>query len=305
MSTVLRSALSYKSTEHLEPGAHTITLHGVDLHYQVSGNGPLLFIVSPGWGIGSGYLQRGFRFLQDHFRVVFVDTRGSGLSGRPSDATKMSSHDMADDLDALREQLGLAFLRLLGHANSGAIVLSYAERYPDCVERMILVDSQVLGFTAANDTQSFLQERAEHPHYKTAIRTALRGFSGQIDFGASDESLTAFMAKILPLYLQRPEKNLNFALEQLAGRMASYAYRAQAAADQTAGVDQTTLLDQIRASVLIISGRHDWICPVAVAERLHQGILNSRLLVFEESGHMPWLEEPARFAAEVIQFLET
>jgi proline iminopeptidase len=57
--------------------------------------------------------------------------------------------------------------------------------------------------------------------------------------------------------------------------------------------------------VLIISGRHDWICPVAVAERLHQGILNSRLLVFEESGHMPWLEEPARFAAEVIQFLET
>src|ERR1700755_2541495 len=84
MSTVLRSALSYKSTEHLEPGAHTVTLHGVDLHYQVSGNGPLLFIVSPGWGIGSGYLQRGFRFLQDHFRVVFVDTRGSGLSGLPS-----------------------------------------------------------------------------------------------------------------------------------------------------------------------------------------------------------------------------
>jgi pimeloyl-ACP methyl ester carboxylesterase len=51
-------------------------------------------------------------------------------------------------------------------------------------------------------------------------------------------------------------------------------------------------------------GRHDWICPVALAERLHAGIPKSRLVVFEESGHMPWLEEPETFAAELIQFLE-
>ncbi len=305
MSTVSPSARSSKATEHLEPGDHTVTLNGVDLHYLVSGNGPLLFIVPPGWGVGSGYLQKGFKFLQDRFRVVFIDTRGSGLSGRPADPAKMSSHDMADDLEALREHLGLPSLRLLGHSNSGAILLSYAERYRDRVEKMILIDSQVLGYPAANDTQAFLQERAGHPQYKTAIQTALRGFSGQIDFGASDESLTTFVGQILPLYLQRPEKNLNFAREQMSGRIASYAFRAQVAADQAAGVDQTTLLDRIRASVLIISGRHDWICPVAVAERLHQGIANSRLVVFEESGHMPWLEEPAAFSAELIQFLET
>jgi proline iminopeptidase len=305
MSRVSPSARSSKATEHLEPGDHVVTLNGVDLHYLVSGNGPPLFIVPPGWGVGSGYLQKGFKFLQDRFRVVFIDTRGSGLSGRPEDAARMSSHDMADDLEALREHLGLPSLRLLGHSNSGAILLSYAERYRDRVEKMILIDSQVLGFPAANDTQAFLQERAGHPQYKAAIQTALRGFSGQIDFGATDESLTNFVGQILPLYLQRPERNLKFAREQLSGRISSYAYRAQVAADQAAGVDQTTLLDRIRASVLIISGRHDWICPVAVAERLHQGIPNSRLVVFEESGHMPWLEEPAAFSAEVIQFLET
>jgi proline iminopeptidase len=304
MSTMLAGAPSSKSTGQLEPGDHIVPLNGVELHYRVSGNGPLLFLIPPGWGVGSGYLQRAFKFLQDRFRLVFVDTRGSGLSGCPADDAKMSSHDMADDIEALREHLGLPSIRILGHSNSGAIALSYAERYCDRVEKMILIDSQVLGFAGANDTQAFLQARAEHPQYKTAIQTALRGFSGKIDFGASDESLTAFVGEILSLYLQHPEKNLKALQEQLSGRIASYAYRAQNAADRAAGVDQTVLLDQIRASVLIISGRHDWICPLAVAERLHQGIPNSRLVVFEESGHMPWLEEPARFSAEVIQFLE-
>jgi pimeloyl-ACP methyl ester carboxylesterase len=51
-------------------------------------------------------------------------------------------------------------------------------------------------------------------------------------------------------------------------------------------------------------GRHDWICPVPVAERLLAGIGNARLVMFEESGHMPWIEEPEKFAARLIQFLE-
>jgi proline iminopeptidase len=303
MSTASANTRSNKSTQQ-EPGDHIVALNGVDLHYRVSGNGPLMFLISSGWGVGSGYLQRGFAFLQDRFRLVFIDTRGSGLSGRPANAAKMSSHDMADDIEALREHLDLPSMWILGASNSGAIAISYAERYRDRVEKMVLIGSQVLGFPAANDTQAFLQARAEYPEYKTAIQTARRGFSGELDFAESDESLTAFIEQILPLYLQHPEKNLKFAQEQLSGRIASYAFRAQNAADRAAGVDQTLLLDQICASVLIISGRHDWICPVAVAERLLQGIPNSHLVIFEESGHMPWLEEPTAFAAELIRFLD-
>lgn len=76
----------------LNQGSHFAELNGVKLHYRIKGNGSLLFVVSPGWGIGSLYLQRGLDFLTERFRVVFVDTRGSGLSGRPNDATMMSSN---------------------------------------------------------------------------------------------------------------------------------------------------------------------------------------------------------------------
>jgi proline-specific peptidase len=304
MSTASKNAGLSESTGRLESGDHIVTLNGLDLHYRVSGKGPLLFLVPAGWGVGSNYLQRGFKFLQDRFRLVFIDTRGSGLSGRPADTAKMSSHDMADDLEALREYLGLTSIHILGHSNSGAIALSYAERYQDRVERVVLIDSEVLGLSAATDTQAFLNARADDPRYKVAVQTAVSGLSGEVDFAANDESLTAFVGQILPLYLHRPEKHLVLAQEQLSGQIACYAFQAQNAADKAAGVDQTALLDQIRASVLIMYGRHDWICPIALAERLHAGIPKSRLVVFEESGHMPWLEEPEAFAAELTQFLE-
>jgi pimeloyl-ACP methyl ester carboxylesterase len=87
---------------------YTVTVNGVDLHYQAIGNGPALFLVPPCWGVGSAYLQRGFNSLSEHFRLIFVDTRGSGHSGGQADPSKMGSIDMADDLEALRIHLGLS-----------------------------------------------------------------------------------------------------------------------------------------------------------------------------------------------------
>jgi pimeloyl-ACP methyl ester carboxylesterase len=57
------------------------------------------------------------------------------------------------------------------------------------------------------------------------------------------------------------------------------------------------------SKVLIMVGRHDYVCPVALSERLHEGIPQSLLVIFEESGHLPWLEEPNTFFAELERFL--
>ncbi|TCK32508.1 pimeloyl-ACP methyl ester carboxylesterase [Paraburkholderia sp. BL8N3] len=305
MGTATQDTGSNELKDSLASGDHIVHLNGIDLHYCVCGDGPLLILISPGWGVGSGYLQRGFNFLRERFRLIFVDTRGSGLSSRPVDHKKMSSNDMADDLEALREYLGISTVRLMGHSNSGAIALSYAQRYQDRVDKLVLVDSQMLGFSAGGETQAFLEARAEDPRYKPAVQAAIGHFSGKAEPLASDAELSAFVAKILPLYLHSPEKHLALAREQLlVGQISLYAFEAQNAADEAAGSNQAALLDHIRAPALVMVGRHDWICPVPVAERLHAGIDNSRLVMFEESGHMPWIEEPEKFEAELIRFLE-
>src|ERR1700756_3468587 len=128
---------------------HTVTLNEVDIHYRTIGEGPVLFIVSPGWGVASGYLQ--LSSLAKHLRLVFIDTRGSGLSGRTADPMRMGSVDMANDLEALRAHLALSEISILGHSNSGAIALAYAARYPDRVSKLVLIDSQVLGLSGTGE----------------------------------------------------------------------------------------------------------------------------------------------------------
>ena len=76
MSTTSQSASLNKSTGRLESGDHVVTLNEFDLHYRVSGDGPLLFLIPAGWGIVSDYLQRGFKFMQDRFRLAQVVTLG-------------------------------------------------------------------------------------------------------------------------------------------------------------------------------------------------------------------------------------
>jgi proline iminopeptidase len=282
---------------------HTVSLNGVDLHYPTIGAGPVLFLVPPGWGVGSGYLQRAFSSLAKHLRLVFIDTRGSGLSGRPADSTHMGSANMANDLEALRVHLGFPEISILGHSNSGAIALAYAARYPDRVSKLVLIDSQVLGLSAAADTQRILQNRSSDSRFEEATRVVSTFFAGQLNPAATDESLEAFIAQVLPLYLHRPERSLPLAQEQPSGPISSYAFAAQFAADAALSIDQSKSLGAISAKVLIMVGRHDYICPVPISERLHEDIPESSLVIFEESGHLPWLEEPDAFFRELERFL--
>jgi proline iminopeptidase len=170
------------------------------------------------------------------------------------------------------------------------------------VSKVVLIDSQVLGLSATADTQRILQNRATDPRFE-ATRIVSTFFARQMNPATSDESLEAFIAQVLPLFLHSPEKSLPLAQEQLSGPISSYAFVSQFAADAAFPIDQTKSLGAIRAKALIMVGRHDYICPVALSERLHEGIPKSRLVVFEESDHLPWLEEPNAFFAELERFL--
>jgi pimeloyl-ACP methyl ester carboxylesterase len=292
-------------TVSFPPQDYTVKVNGVDLYYRAIGNGPALFLIPPGWGVGYAYLQRGFHSLSEHFKLIFVDTRGSGHSGRPADPAKMGSVDMADDLEALRIHLGLTEISIIGHSNSGAIALSYAERFPSRVDKLVLIDSQVLGLSAAAGTQKILQERASDSRYETAVKVVSTFFSGQSNHAQNDESLKSFIDQALPLYLYKPEKTLALLKQHISGPISSYAFASQFAADAANRTDLTQGLDRITAKVLITVGRHDYICPLTLSEHLHKGIPQSQLEIFEESGHFPWLEEPKRFFPTLNGFLSS
>ena len=96
-----------QQSTRLSPGKHIARVNGVAFAYFVSGSGPVLIEQSPGWGIGSQYLQHGLTPLEKDFTLVSYDTRASGSSSRPIDESRMTTSNMVDDLEALRRFWGL------------------------------------------------------------------------------------------------------------------------------------------------------------------------------------------------------
>src|SRR4030088_3256898 len=92
-----------------------------------------------------------------------------------------------------------------------------------------------------------LQKTPTNPRFEEAARVVSPFFTGQINPATSDDSLEAFIAQVLPLYLHSPEKSLLLAQEQLSGPISSYAFTSQFAADAAFPTDQTKSLGAIRA----------------------------------------------------------
>jgi proline iminopeptidase len=286
-------------SEKLSRGEHLAPIGELTLSYFVAGEGPLLFVTSPGWGIGSRYLQRGLTPLLAHFKTVFITTRGSGFSTRPADSAQMGSANMADDIDLLRQYLGQPRIDLLGHSNGGAIAISYAARYAAPLRKLVLTSSQLIGFDASKSIQTFLQRATTDPRYREAVP-----YIGK-PRPEDDAGFRQHFLKTLPLYLHDPEANAATFESDMEGPFSAWAYHAQAKVDQSPAADQTSELDNIRAKTLIIVGRHCWVCPVVISEHLNAKIPDSRLQIFEGSGHFPWIEEPGRFFPAVIDFLRS
>lgn len=76
------------------------------------------------------------------------------------------------------------------------------------------------------------------------------------------------------------------------------------AQDETyGGVDLEDRLGRVTQPVLVLAGRHDRTCTVAAAEAIARGIPDARLIVFERSGHMTFVEENGAYLDAVRRFL--
>jgi proline iminopeptidase len=296
---ILSSAFARADADKLSVGPHDAPLGDVHLHYVVAGHGPLVFVTSPGWGVGSLYLQRGLAPLEKQFTMLYIDTRGSGGSTRPADSKQMSSSVMADDIDRLRIYLGLDSIYLMGHSNGGAIALDYGERYPDRVRKLILLDSEVMDDQADNATDAFLKLWYDDPRYKAAIQEVEKNPPTN-----TDESFGSFLEAILPLCFSDPDRYVPAFLQTFEGtHLSAYAGDAQSAAEKLAPRKQSKDYAKVRAKTLILSGTLDWVCPTEVSQRMHAGIQGSVLSIYANAGHVLWIEQPDRFFSELSHFL--
>jgi proline iminopeptidase len=277
--------------ERFAPGDHLVMLDGAPLAYHVAGTGPVCLAWPGGPGIDSGYLHSD---AERHLTLVYVDPVGTGASARLEDpAGYTRARDIAD-LEKLRDKLGLEKPCVLGHGYGGMIVLGWAVAHPERVGRLILYDA-----TARIDREWNLAAREALAARKDApwFAEVARGFGAETKVTTDDEATRA-IHQVYPAYFHQWKDAFVTALSR------SRAYAAPMTAVDKSRFDVRAELAKLDAPVLVLAGRHDFVCGPRFAEEIAAGIKGARLHIFENSGHFAHLEEPSAFAAAIADFLK-
>jgi pimeloyl-ACP methyl ester carboxylesterase len=284
-------------------GSHTFTApNGITFHYLIRGrtDGPPLIVQSVGWGPSMQLYSNSLTRLEETFTVLYFEARGAGESSRPASGDKMSTRSIASDLEYLREHLGQEKLTLLGHSNGGAIVLAYAEDFSERVEKLVLVNTELQGFTSDN-FQTFAAARKDHPVYGPALAT-IAGLMQSPP--ATDEEFQERLTKALPYYMHDAEKTHLLEEAMAGGTLSVWNFLNQSRCDAQEKFSAVDGLNKVRARTLVVNGRSDGICSEAAARRIAEDLGDkAELVLVEEAGHIPWLEQPDVFFPAVERFL--
>ena len=266
----------------------TVPIHGTDLYHVTAGEGVPCLVMHGGLGFDHSYLHPWLNTLGDTLHLIYYDHRGNGQSGRPAKET-MTHAQFAADADALATQLGFDKVAVIGHSYGGFIALEFALRYPHRVSHLILVDTA--------PAFNYVEEIMAHALRKGATEEMMMIL--QTDF-ASDEEMRQKFPKIVPLYFKTFDADIALRLMEKSIITSS----GGAVDGELEAYNVVPRLGEIQIPTLILLGRDDFICPPSQAHILHRGIAHSELVIFENSGHFPYVEEPELFFNTVQDWIE-
>ena len=275
------------------------TADGRTLAYRRLGSGPTLVCHPGGPGFSSLYLSN-MGGLDDELELVLLDPRGTGGSDPAPDPRAYRIDDYADDLEQLREHLGVERMQLLGHSHGGVAATAYAAKHPERVERLVLASSLArFGPEQASAMEEAMESRAGQPWYddaREAIETELRG-----DFTTRRE-LTDLVLRMFPFYFATYGEEEQAYVGSLGQEELCIDATGLWEREIFEHFDLRPLLSRLSMPTLVITGSEDFITGPRAAEDF-EAIPGSRSVILDGAGHMIFVEAPDRFCETVLSFL--
>ncbi|HSS58472.1 MAG TPA: alpha/beta hydrolase [Solirubrobacteraceae bacterium] len=270
---------------------HRTEIDGREVNYCELGEGPAVVFVH---GLGASWqswLENMPDLARDH-RVVAVDLPGFGYSEMPREDISIERY--ASWTCRLMDRLGIDSAAVVGNSMGGFVGADLAIRYPQRVQRLVVVSAAIFWQTYRR-AQPLL--RLARLGDAAATRALTR---------ATDDIATRHRLRIWALasagfrypHLISPE--LGHEMVRSARHTDGFLPALEALADYPLEEQ----LPRIRCPTLIVWGAHDTLVPVKDAKRLQELIPGARREVFERTGHVAMLERPERFNRLLREFLD-
>jgi proline iminopeptidase len=234
--------------------------------------------------------------------VVLFDQLGCGRSDVPDDHSLFTLAHHVEETEAIRQELKLGRVHLLGSSYGGLLALAFALAHPESLRSLTTVGGLASVPLASAEMQRL---RADLPPEVRATldRCEATGATGSPEY--ADAAMEFYRRHVCRLSPWPPE--LTRSLE-LANSHPVYPLMNGPSEFTITGtiraIDLSGQLHRIRLPTLVIGGRYDEVTP-RVASQIREGIPGARAVTFEKSAHVPFWEERDRFMAVVGEFLES
>ncbi len=264
---------------------------GRAVNYVELGSGPPILFVHGLGGCWKNWLEQLLPFSADH-RVVAVDLPGFGDSAMPRD--KISIRGYGEFVDGFMDALGMEAATIVGNSMGGFVGLECAISHPHRVERLVLVSAA--GLSIENQrSEPLLKLMYAGESLAQWVTARVVGRSREV--AGRPRGRKAIMWFVTP-HAERLAPEL--VIEQASGAGKPGFLQALDALSDYPIRDR---LDDVKCPTLIVWGRKDLLVPVKDARRFDELISDSRLVIYDDVGHVAMLEVPERFNADVRAFL--
>jgi 3-oxoadipate enol-lactonase len=222
--------------------------------------------------------------LRRRFRLVLIDNRGSGRSRGGREPFQIA--DMARDVVAVLDHAGIKRAHVVGASLGGMVAQELAVRYPERVERLVLVGTTPgwpFAYPMPAPSVELLAARRYLPRGVALRRNVENALSPE-----TVERSPRLVKRLVRHHRKRPVDPDAWSAQMSAG------------AGYVGNLDQT----RIRAHTLVLHGTEDRVVDPRNAWLLADRIPHSQLVAMPGLGHLLWWEDPDSFVAQVTSFAQ-
>ena len=278
-----------------------IPTKGGTLHLQTIGQGRTVIINNGGPGWTCDHIKSfGESIAALGYRVIIYDQRGTGRSTLiKSDSTTITIENMLGDLETLRSHLKLKSWTVIGHSFGSILSMLYAARFPNAIERLVLLAPPGTDLTFLSDYQANLNMRLTNEEQENIAYWSAPERIDSLPERAAYEQVVNTLSAFVYDKNQLPVLKASIDMQTYNINVAQLVWKDLFRTNYDIGRE----MKKFKSKCLIVAGKQDALSQTVVEQTAHR-ILKSELVWLNECAHILWADQPTALYNTIGKFLD-